>query len=357
MGLYKRGDTWWMRLTIQGQTVRRSTETTDRRLAGRIFDKVKGEIAENKWFTRLAGDDRTFRELMEKYLSEHSVPNKAATSSLRDRSLTKRLLEVFGDMTVTDIGRRHVTAYKAKRRTDHAAPKTINNELVLMGHAFTIAIREWEWLNENPVTLVSKERVQNHLERWLTFEEEAQLLAMAPGWLRELIVFAVETGLRESEILTLQWCHVDLFRKTIAILEQKNRGRDTLPVSNRALDLLKERAKVRPLNCPYVFCNTKGTRIRTSNLWRAFKRARGKAGLTNVRFHDLRHTFATRLVQNGADLYTVQKLGRWKTLSMVTRYAHHHPESLRAGIAILDQARARSTKTAQSPTVTTKAVS
>jgi integrase len=224
-----------------------------------------------------------------------------------------------------------------------------------MGHAFTMAIREWEWLNENPVTLVSEERVQNHIERWLTFEEEATLLAQAPAWLRELIVFAVETGLRESEILNLQWCHVDLFRKTIAILEQKNRGRDTLPVSKRALELLKERAKVRPLNCPYVFCNTKGTRIRTSNLRRAFKRARGKAGLTNVRFHDLRHTFATRLVQHGADLYTVQKLGRWKTLSMVTRYAHHHPESLRAGIAILDQARARSTKMVQSPALATEA--
>jgi integrase len=79
-----------------------------------------------------------------------------------------------------------------------------------------------------------------------------QLLAMAPGSLRELIVFGVETGLRESEILNLQWCHADLFRKTIAILEQKNRGRDTLPVSNRALELLKERAKVRPLNCPYI---------------------------------------------------------------------------------------------------------
>jgi site-specific recombinase XerD len=75
-----------------------------------------------------------------------------------------------------------------------------------------------------------------------------------------------------------------------------------------------------------------------------------------LRFHDLRHTFATRLVQNGADLYTVQKLGRWKTLSMVTRYAHHHPESLRAGIAILDQARARSTKTSHSPAAALEAV-
>lgn len=349
MGLYKRGQVWWMRMTYHGQTVRRSTETTDRRLAVRIFDKVKGEIAQNTWFARLPGEDRTFGDMMAKYLSEHSAPNKAATSSRRDLSLAKRLLEVFGDMTVTAIGRRHVAAYKAKRRADHAAPKTINNELVLMSHAFTVAIREWEWLNENPVTLVSKERVQNHLERWLTAEEEANLVAVAPGWLREIIIFAIETGLRESEILNLQWSHVDLFRKTIAILEQKNRGRDTLPVSSHALDMLKERARVRQLTCPYVFFNSKGKRIRPSNLWRAFDRARDKAGLTAVRFHDLRHTFATRLVQNGVDLYTVQKLGRWKTLTMVTRYAHHHPESLRAGIATLDQVRARSTKSSQSP--------
>jgi integrase len=326
-------------------------------LAERIFDKVKGEIAQNKWFQRLPGEDRSFRDLMEKYLSEHSVPNKAATTALRDQSLAKRLLEVFGDMTVTAIGRRHVAAYKAKRRADHAAPKTINNELVLMSHAFTVAIREWEWLNENPVTMVSKERVQNHLERWLTWEEEVTLLAAAPGWLRELISFATETGLRESEILNLQWSHVDLSRKTIAILEQKNRGRDTLPVSSRALEILQERAKVRSLTCPHVFFNVRGKCIRANNLWRAFKRARGKVGLTEVRFHDLRHTFATRLVQNGVDLYTVQKLGRWKTLSMVTRYAHHHPESLRAGITILDQARARSTKTAQSPVAATEAAS
>ena len=349
MGLYKRGQVWWMRLRHHGQTVRRSTETTERRLAERILDKVKGEIAENKWFARLPGEDRTFRDLMEKYLREYSAPNKAATTSLRDQSLAKRLLEVFGDMTVTAIGRRHVAAYKAKRRADHAAPKTINNELVLMSHAFTVAIREWEWLNENPVTMVSKERVRNHLERWLTWEEEPILLARALSWLREIIIFAIETGLRESEILNLQWSHVDLGRKTIAILEQKNRGRDTLPVSSRALEILTERAKVRSHTCPYVFFNAKGKRIRASNLWRAFDRARDKAGLTDVRFHDLRHTFATRLVQNGVDLYTVQKLGRWKTLSMVTRYAHHHPESLRAGIAVMDQARARSTKLAQSP--------
>ena len=73
------------------------------------------------------------------------------------------------------------------------------------------------------------------------------------------------------------------------------------------------------------------------NLLRVFYPVMRKEDVKNFRFHDLRHTFATRLVQAGVDIYTVQKLGRWKTISMVMRYAHHHPESLRAGVEILDR--------------------
>jgi len=74
------------------------------------------------------------------------------------------------------------------------------------------------------------------------------------------------------------------------------------------------------------------------DLLRVFYPVMKKADVKRFRFHDLRHTFATRLVQAGADIYTVQKLGRWKTISMVMRYAHHHPESLGSGIEILDRA-------------------
>ena len=80
-----------------------------------------------------------------------------------------------------------------------------------------------------------------------------------------------------------------------------------------------------------------------------FRSRHERADVKGFRFHDLRHTFATRLVQAGADIYTVQKLGRWKTIQMVMRYAHHYPESLRAGIEILDRVPAGvSTVSAQS---------
>ena len=350
MGLFKRGQVWWMSFTYQGKQIKRSTETDDKKLAQRIFDKVKGEVAERKWFERLPGEDRTFAEMMERYMTEHSARNKAPRSHVRDKSLRDHLVGFFGDLTLVEVTPSLIAEYKTKRREERAAAKTINNELILMGHAFNLAIKEWEWLKENPVQRVSKEKVNNLIERWLTFKEENKLLSVSPKWLREIIIFAINTGLRQSEILSLQWSRVDLSRRTITILEeQKNQGRDTLPLSEGALTVLKERARVRRGETNYVFYNKIGRRIDARNLQRAFSSATRKACIENLRFHDLRHTFATRLVQAGVDIYIVQKLGRWKTISMVMRYAHHYPESLRSGVEALDKIKGKvSTNLAQS---------
>jgi len=116
------------------------------------------------------------------------------------------------------------------------------------------------------------------------------------------------------------------------------------------MDVLKARRRLRRINSDLVFFNGNGNRIDARDLLRAFYSATEKADIENLRWHDAtRHTFATRLVQNGVDIYTVQKLGRWKNISMVMRYAHHYPESLRAGIEVLDKAREKiSTILAQS---------
>lgn len=349
MGLYKRGPVWWMRFTYNGTLMRESTETQDRKLAERIYHSVLGKIAEGKWFDCLPGDDKTFREMMDRYLTEYTDRNKALSSQRRDRGMADRLVGFFGDMTLTAIAPRLIADYKSKRRQDGVSPKTINNELTLMSHAYNLCVREWEWVRDNPVKRVSREKVRNTIERWLTLEEEERLLVVSPLWLQQLIVFAVSTGLRHREILHLQWPQVDLARKTVVILEQKNKSIDTLPLNARALAVLKERAKVRHLTSQYVFFTATGRPILVNNVLRGLYAAVKKVNMSHLRFHDLRHTFATRLVQAGVDLYTVQKLGRWKTLSMVMRYAHHHPESLRAGTEVLDRVTKReSTNSAQS---------
>jgi hypothetical protein len=111
MGLYKRGSVWWMSFLCKGRRYRKSAETEDKRLAQRIYDKVKGEVAENRWFETLPGEDKTFREMMEKYLAEH------ASKKLSERSFrgyAKTLTSSLGDYVLTDITPRVVSEYKQK---------------------------------------------------------------------------------------------------------------------------------------------------------------------------------------------------------------------------------------------------
>ncbi len=147
----------------------------------------------------------------------------------------------------------------------------------------------------------------------------------------------MNTGLRQGEILSLRWSQIDSGRRTLTILEQKNRGRDTLPLNGKAVEVLRRRAKIRHIKTDLVFYSGNGTRINDGNLRRAFYSAVRKAGIERLGFHDLRHTCFTRMVQAGVDPYTVQRPGRWKGISMVMRYAHHSPESLRGGVEAIDK--------------------
>src|SRR3989304_5413119 len=90
MALFKRGSVWWMRVSYNGKQRRKSTGTADRKLAERIYHKLLGDIAEGKWFEKLPGEEKTFREMMDRYMAEHSIPKKA--SSEKDRSSLTHLL-------------------------------------------------------------------------------------------------------------------------------------------------------------------------------------------------------------------------------------------------------------------------
>lgn len=273
---------------------------------------------------------------MVKYMNEHSAVRKAMSSHIRDKSLIAHLNPKFGEMYLTDITTAMISEYKAQRRVEGASPRTINYELTLMSHAYSMAIKEWGWIKDNPVSRVKKERLNNNIERWLSTEKEDKLMTASPTWLQEIIVFTIHTGLRLSELLDLKWLQIDLHRGTLTIYEQKNNGVDTLPLSVTARSLLEGKYNSAKERDDYVFPGKEGQRRDTRSLQISFCRALKRAGIEKFRFHDLRHTFATRLVQQGVGIYEVQKLGRWKNTCMVMRYAHHNPETLRSSIEVMD---------------------
>jgi len=343
MGLYKRGSVWWMDFVYRGKRVRKSTETEDRKLAHRIYDKIKGEIAEGKWFPEQIEQEKVFfKDVMLRYLEQYSKPNKVHKTYIRDDGIWKNhFKDYFGEMTLDEITRKVVSNYKTKRQDDGAKPKTINSELTLLHHVLRLAIQEWEvFQGPNPVDGVSKLKVNNLIERWMSFEEEEKLLEHSLDWMKPILILGIETGMRQSELLDLRWSNVNLFEKTITILEQKNRDKSVLPLTDMAMEILKARAKVRSIHDDLVFFNKNGNKIDARDLLRAFYSACKKAKIKNLRWHDAtRHTFASRACQGGVDLYALAKLGRWKSLQMVQRYAHHNTSSLMPGIKILNEQR------------------
>ena len=200
MGLVKRNNIWWMSFTFQGQQVRRSTETSDKKLAEAILSKVRVQIVEGKYFDKPKEEARTFRELMDRYLREHA---SRRSGYRRYVNMVTNLAAYFGNPKLDHVTPKTIVAYKNKRYADGVTPATINRELALMKKAFNLACREWEWTKDNPVCRVSMERENNTRDRWLTCEEERRLLAASAPWLQEVIVFAIHTGMRCGEILNL----------------------------------------------------------------------------------------------------------------------------------------------------------
>jgi integrase len=295
---------------------------------------VKGEIAEGKWFERLPGEEKTFRQLMEKYMTEHS-PKKSPKQHVRDKSSLGHLSPYFKDLTLTEITPKMINEYKVKRYGEKAAPGTINRELNLMRHAFSMAVKEWEWIRDNPLRRVSMEKEPPGRVRYLTDEGFDRLHNFCSDWLKPIVMVARHTGLRRENILSLTWEQVDIWKGLILVEHTKNGERLGLPLNDTLKDLFRALSKVRHIRSPYVFCRPDGNRY--VEIKRAFKSALKKAKIEDFRFHDLRHSFASSLVQKGVDLYQVQRLLGHKDSRMTQRYAHLAPENLRDAVLKLDK--------------------
>jgi site-specific recombinase XerD len=323
-----------MRFTFQGRQVRRSTGTNDRRLAEAILGKVRAQIIEGRFFETLEEKTRTFDELMERYLREHAAKK---SEPRHYRGYFNRLKACFGGRTLAEITPKLIVEYKARRYAAGLKPASINRELASLKKAFNLAMREWEWCRENPVSKVSMEQENNKRDRWLSVEEEPRLLQGCAPWLHDLVTFALHTGMRMGEILELTWWGVDVNRRTVMVVRSKNGERRTIPINETVMSVLKQKSKVRSLRTDLVFCSQTFTSMEAGHLRRSFRVALRKARIDDFHFHDLRHTFATRLVQAGVDLYKVQRLLGHKSPIMTQRSAHHYPESLRDGVEILDR--------------------
>lgn len=342
-GLYRRKDgkskNYRYSVTLNGTRYQGTTGSANKRKAELIFADIIEQIEDRTWGNtseqKAAPPSHTFEELRDRYIAERSA-NKSESTVLRDGYTFKQLAKTLSGLDLTAITPSKVSEHKARRIKEGIKPATLAKELQLLKTALSTAIREWEWLSATPFNKVKIEVPKNAVERWLTLEEEALLMAACPIWLGEIVSFALDTGMRRNEILSLRWPQVDLERQLATLLVTKNKEKRSVPLNNRVLGLLSTKIGVRK-DSGYVFPSENGTKIDGHNVGRAFRIARDKAGVSDFRFHDLRHTAGSRMVQSGVDLYTVSLILGHKSLAMTKRYAHHNVESIRHGVDALEK--------------------
>jgi len=342
MGLYRRKDSpiWWMSFSVNGKQYRRSTDTTDEKLAASILAKVQTLVIEDKWFEHNVARRHTFEEMMERFMSEHAPTKEPATQKSYRISLS-HLKEFFSGMRLDEIDTDAVSRYVAYRRGQkNSKPSTRNRELAMLSKAFNLA-RLWKYTKENPCELVIREKEDNEIGRCITREEESRLLEACwkymNGQLAEIVIIALNTGMREGEILKLHCSQIDLFGKVITSINEKTNKQKSVPMNETVYNLLKEKSKVRSMS-GYVFTTNNDTPFIARNMMRRWYKALEDAEITgSLRFHDLRHTVGTRLIRAGKDIYAVASLLDHSQVSTTKRYAKHNTESMRDVVQGLEQ--------------------
>ena len=299
----------------------------------RKADALRGEVRR-----RLERPKRPFEAFGDEYLENWSKVEKQQSTYVRDTNSMKHLKEYFGAIDIAEIKRRDIEQYISQRKRAGAKPGTINRELSCVKNMLRKAV-DWEYLENNPAWGVSQQREEVPEFEILTEKEEALLLNVCQLFLRRFVVIALNTGMRRGEILNLQWRDIDFDkgeRGIITVRKTKNHETRYIPMNPLVRQTLQELP--RNIACgkdeSYVFAKSTGEGVKSvrNGFEGAVKRANiGK----HLRFHDLRHTFASNLVMKGVDLRTAAKLMGHRDIRVTMRYAHLAPEHLQAAVDVL----------------------
>jgi integrase len=313
MSLYKRKDSpyWWIKLSHDGRSIQKSTGTFELKKAREYHDKLKAQL----WDLSRLGikPSHTWEEAVLRWLEEKSH-KKSIKDDRRNFIWLGSHLE---GMVLERIDRDLVDFITQARRRSGVANGTVNRTLALLRSVLRAAVNDWEWLERAPkIRLLPEGKGRT---RYLTPAETERLLKALPPHLAAMVHFSLLTGLRQRNVRELRWSQVDVVRHQVWIhADQAKSGRAIgCPLTDRAAEILGDESGKHPV---YVF-TYRGAPVRWVNN-SAWKRALRVAGIEDFRWHDLRHTWATRHMEAGTPLQILQELGGWASQQMTQRYAH-----------------------------------
>jgi len=340
-GIYKRGGIWWIRYAgLDGRIVRESSKSAKFKEAEGLLIERKQGIKEGKAPETKHIANHMFKELSEEYSkwAERQRSFKSKTYFI------DQLKEAFGNLPLRHFSSMLLEQYQTERLQKGNKPATANRLLATLKHMFTKAV-EWEMVEEATLKRIRKAKFleeNNQRLRFLSAEECQELIKACHPHLKPIVVTALNTGMRKSEVLGLTWDKVDL-KHGFILLDQgdtKNGERREIPINDTLRETLAElfqgtKERPRRIDIPYVFYDPTAEKA-YKDVKRSFASACKRAKITNFHFHDTRHTFASLSVMGGVDLTTVKELLGHKHLTMTLRYAHLAPSHKVKAVDILD---------------------
>lgn len=323
MGLYRRGDIWWVAFYTPAGRVVQSTGTANRKDADTIYQELKRRSLAQRHGVALQARKLTLADLAAEFLSR-TGSNKYHVERL------KSLLPHLGGLQVSTITRGAVEQYRTARIA-HVRNATANRDIAVLKHIMYWALDEG-LIGHNPLTRFRRLPEPKRPRRVLSVVEEDRLLDVALPHLKQAIVLAVDTGMRRGELLTLKREYLDPYRKVLVVSQSKTAGGTgrEIPWSSRVEALL------RPLaggEGPVVLYRNDSLK----NLKHAWQSAVRRSGVPHIRFHDLRHTFNTRLMEAGITQDVRKALMGHADSDINDTYTHVELPATRAAIAALDR--------------------
>jgi integrase len=330
MGLFKRGKVYWMCYNFNGKQKQKSSGVTDRKMAQGFLDKIKTEIVEGKYLDKKRDQKIKFEDFADEYLVLHTeAENKSWKKT--NKVLVKTLKEFFTGYCLSEITKELVLKFRAKRLKE-VTGATVNRNLACLKSIFNRAIDWGRFDGHNPVAKMKKCEEPEGRTRYLQETEVVRLVECCEDRFKPYVIVAINTGLRQNEMLSLEWGDLDFSEDMIYALKTKNKKMREIPM-NKAVRTALLSIKKQP-DSPYVFCNKE--KRSNVNIRCAFARALKKAGIKEFRWHDLRHTTGSLLCMSGIDINTVREILGHTTTKMTQRYAHLSRPHLKKAVAVLD---------------------
>lgn len=306
--------------------------------------KFKQEVREGKH--ELKAKRIKFEVFTEKYL-DHARVNKRPSSAKRNAASIKQLMPHFKGQLIGSIHPFQVEAYKKARRDGGASPATVNRDVACLRNMMNMAV-EWRYIRSNPLSRVKMIPEANEKMWVLSEEEESRLLeecAASPQrggkrYLPDLVSFALNSGMRQGEIFDLLKVNIHADQEYLSVVDSKTHEGRAVPLNETLKEIIRRRME-HPGD--RVFTTSRGAKLTvlTNAFWYAVK----AAGLfrwdgdkkIRFRFHDLRHTFGSRLGMGGVDLKSIMEIMGHKTAKMSMRYQHPSPSHKLEAVRSLDK--------------------